>query len=189
MTERTDASHAGARTRDLPPTFHLITTFGLGYMRPASGTWGSMPPVIIAALLTLMGAGPRDGSGGFISGALIYYATFALMLIIFCWACIAHGDRAEARYGEKDPSEVVADETAGMCIPLLAIPHSGLESWPKTFATLLFCFVAFRVMDIIKPPPAAGLQRIPGGWGILIDDLVAGIYAAIVVNLFLLALP
>lgn len=189
MNDRTDATPTRATGRGLPPTFHLITTFGLGHMRPASGTWGSMPPVAVALLLMLAGAGPRDGSGGLLSGALIYYATFALMLIIFCWACIAHGDRAEARFGEKDPSEVVADETAGMCIPLLAIPASGLETWPKVIFTLALCFVAFRVMDIIKPPPARGLQRIPGGWGILIDDLVAGLYAAIVVNLFLLALP
>jgi phosphatidylglycerophosphatase A len=183
MNQRTDALHTGVRSR-LPITFHLITTFGLGHMRPASGTWGSMPPVAVALLLMLAGAGPRDGVN-----AIVYFATLTLILVAFCWACIAHGDRAEARFGEKDPSEVVADETAGMCIPLLAIPASGLETWPKALFTLALCFVAFRIMDIIKPPPARGLQRIPGGWGILIDDLVAGLYAAILVNLFLLALP
>lgn len=168
--------------KDTPATFHLITTFGLGFRRPASGTWGSMPPVALAALLMLTGYGPLDNP-------LIYFGVLAFVLILFSWACIAHGDLAEVRYGEKDPSEVVADETAGQCIPLLAIPWAGLADWPRTFATLAFCFIAFRIMDIFKPPPARGLQKIPGGWGILIDDLVAGIYAAIAVNLFIWMLP
>lgn len=179
----TDSASPGrAAAGRLPATFHLITTFGLGHMRPASGTWGSMPPVALAAVLMLAGLGPLDTP-------LAYYGVLALTFVVFCWACVAHGDRAEARFGGKDPSEVVADETAGMTIPLIAIPWAGLETWPKTFATLALCFVAFRVMDIIKPPPARGLQRIPGGWGILIDDLLAGVYAAAAVNLFVLMLP
>lgn len=168
--------------RQTPLTFHLITTFGLGFRRPASGTWGSLPPVALALLLMLAGLGPREN-------AAAYIGSLALVLILFSWACIAHGNLAEIRFGEKDPSEVVADETAGQCIPLLAIPAAGLADWPRTLATLAFCFIAFRVMDIWKPPPARGLQRIPGGWGILIDDLVAGLYAALAVNLFVWLLP
>lgn len=168
--------------RQTPLSFHLITTFGLGFRRPASGTWGSVPPVALALLLMLTGFGPRESFAA-------YYGSLVIVLVAFCWACIAHGDLAEVRFGEKDPSEVVADETAGQCIPLLAIPWAGLADWPRTIATLAFCFIAFRVMDIWKPPPARGLQRIPGGWGILIDDLVAGVYAAIAVNLFVWLLP
>jgi phosphatidylglycerophosphatase A len=141
-----------------------------------------MPPVALALLLMLVGSGPRDN-------ALVYFGSLAFVLVLFCWACIAHGNLAEIRFGEKDPSEVVADETAGQCIPLLAIPWAGLTDWPRTLATIAFCFVAFRIMDIWKPPPARGLQSIPGGWGILIDDLVAGIYAALAVNLFVWLLP
>lgn len=153
---------------------HFITTFGLGHMRPASGTWGSLPPVVIAAILLALDCGPG-------TRPLLYYGVLATILVVFCGACIVQGDAAEARFGEKDPSEVVADETAGQCIPLLAILPSSLTSPLRAAMFVAIAFFAFRILDIIKPPPAKGWQRIPGGWGILIDDLVAGVYAAVVV--------
>lgn len=165
-----------------PLTFALVTTFGLGHRRPASGTWGSMPPVALALVMMLTGFGPRES-------AFAYFGVLTCVMMTFAWACIAHGDLAEVRFGKKDPSQVVADETSAQCIPLLAIPWAGLETWGRTLTTLALCFIAFRVMDIFKPPPARGLQRVPGGWGILVDDLIAGIYAAVLVNLFVLMLP
>jgi phosphatidylglycerophosphatase A len=156
------------------PPLRLITTFGLGHMRPASGTWGSLPPVFIAAALVALNQGPA-------TNPWLYYSALAAILLIFSAACIIDGDAAEARFGEKDPSEVVADETAGQCIPLLAILPSAASTLGRTALLIAVAFFAFRILDIIKPPPAKGWQRIPGGWGILIDDLVAGVYAAIVV--------
>lgn len=152
----------------------FITTFGLGHMRPASGTWGSLPPVIVASALILLGAGPN-------TQPLAYYGVLATILLAFSAACIMQGDAAEARFGEKDPSEAVADETAGQCIPLLAILPANAETPARGLLLVAIAFFAFRILDIIKPPPAKGWQRIPGGWGILIDDLVAGVYAAAVV--------
>jgi len=154
-----------------PRPLRLITTFGLGHMRPASGTWGSLPPVIIAGVMIVCSAGPS-------TQPLAYYGVLALILLVFCAACVAQGDAAEARFGEKDPSEVVADETAGQCIPLLAILPASAETPVRGLLFVAIAFFAFRILDIIKPPPAKGWQRIPGGWGILIDDLVAGVYAA-----------
>lgn len=155
----------------------LITTFGLGHCRPASGTWGSLPPIVVAGILLAWDAGPA-------SQPWIYYPILAAVCLVFSAACVADGDAAEARFGEKDPSEVVADETAGQCLPLLAILPSGVGTGWRAATLVAVAFFAFRILDIFKPPPAKGWQRIPGGWGILIDDLVAGAYAAGVVLLW-----
>lgn len=153
----------------------LITMFGLGHMRPASGTWGSLPPVVWAAgLMALAWLTPLD--------PLIWW-TFHLslwcVLLLCSWAVIAGGERAEAVFG-ADPSEVVADETAGQCIPLLLMPVSLLAgAWWHAAIALGLAFVLFRLADIFKPYPCNALQRVPAGWGILLDDLVAGVYAAL----------
>jgi phosphatidylglycerophosphatase A len=173
------------------PRLPLITVFGLGHMRPASGTWGSMPPVVIAALLWLMGATPlasgapargiavAAGEQGHALALVVYLATMACICLVFSAACVAQGAAAEAIFGH-DPAEVVADETAGQCLPLLAlavVPACFASLW-TTAAWLGAGFVAFRIFDIAKPWPAGALQRVPGGWGILLDDLAAGVYAA-----------
>jgi phosphatidylglycerophosphatase A len=153
-------------------TLRLITTFGLGHMRPASGTWGSLPPVAVAGALMLVGLGPDEAPW-------IFRGVLSVILVVFCWVCIRDAEAAEARYGRKDPSQVVADETAGQCIPLMMIPAAVMSSPLLAAAALLYAFLAFRVLDIIKPWPAFMLQRVPGGWGILLDDLFAGFYAGL----------
>jgi len=154
----------------------VITTFGLGHMRPASGTWGSMPPVFIAGAMIFGGYGPQDSPW-------VYHSVLAAILVIFSVACLVQGDAAEAAFGKKDPSQAVADETAGQCLPLMFLPAHALGDAKTTLFTLGLAFVAFRVMDIIKPWPARSLQRIPGGLGILIDDLFAAAYALAAVQL------
>lgn len=156
----------------------LITVFGLGIMRPASGTWGSMPPVLIAGALIALGFAPGTST----TSTLVYHAVLALLFVTFAGACVVQGDRAEARFGH-DPSEVVADEVAGQCIALLALPAAALATPIKTALTLATSFLAFRVLDIVKPWPARQLQRVPSGWGILLDDLFAGLYALAVVQI------
>jgi phosphatidylglycerophosphatase A len=79
--------------------------------------------------------------------------------------------------GSKDPQFVVIDEVAGQLIALIAVPLA----W-KTF---LAGFILFRVFDIIKPPPVSQLERLPEGTGIVLDDVAAGIYALIVMQLLL----
>jgi phosphatidylglycerophosphatase A len=92
------------------------------------------------------------------------------------------GDAAERRFGKKDPGSVVADEVAGQSLALMwlpwSIPNSGSGN-ARIIATCAIAFFAFRLFDIIKPPPARGWQRFPGGLGILIDDIVAGFYALV----------
>jgi phosphatidylglycerophosphatase A len=165
--------------------FALVTTFGLGHMRPASGTWGSLPPVALA--LGLAAFCQLTGSGWW-----VYAAPLIAILLASCAACVFMGDRAEARFGKKDASQIVADETAGQCLPLLAVlpatlatdlTAEGLGGFVPAAIAILLAFFAFRGFDIWKPQPADALQRVPGGWGVLLDDLVAGVYAAIPVAL------
>lgn len=153
--------------------WHLITTFGLGHCRPASGTWGSLPPVLVAALLISLGLGPT-------SAPILYHLILTLILIAFAASCIIRGDEAEARWG-KDPSQVVADETAGQCIPLFLVGPAVAHSPQAAILILATAFFAFRFFDILKLEPANSLQRLPSGWGVLLDDIAAGLYAAIVV--------
>ncbi len=153
-------------TASTPFILRLASTFGLGQMRPFPGTWGSIPPVILAAVLLFAGA-----------PLWLYTLTLLAVLVVFALVCILAGDRAEARWGRKDPSQVVADETAGQCLPLLFLPGSALASPSLILFTLFLAFVAFRLFDIFKLWPARGIQKTPGGWGILLDDLVAGLQA------------
>lgn len=145
-------------------------------MRPASGTWGSLPTVVLAGLLIFAGKGPAEAPG-------VYHAVLAAWLLLWCAGCIFEGQAAEAVYGKKDPSQAVADETAGQVLPLLALPAASLSSPTHIAGVLMLAFVAFRVFDIVKLWPARGLQRLPAGWGILVDDLVAGAQALVVVQL------
>jgi phosphatidylglycerophosphatase A len=162
------------------PSMPLVTTFGLGHMRIASGTWGSMPPVAIAGLLWLLGCAPGGSQGTL--GWWIYHAVLALILIVFAGACIVQGAAAESRWG-KDPGEVVADETAAQCIPLMFLPALCFANWWKAGATLAAAFLLFRILDIIKPWPAKQIQGLNAGWGILMDDIFAGLYAALILQL------
>jgi phosphatidylglycerophosphatase A len=160
----------------------LTTGFGIGYVRPAPGTWGSLPPVLLA--LALVG----------LSGETAFNATRLLIIdlpliaiaAVFSVICLMWGTRAEQHFGRKDAPSIVADEVAGQSIALLFLPwHEfgvpGALRWNLLLA--LFAFIAFRVTDIIKPPPARSLQRLHGGLGIVVDDLIAGVYALIVAHL------
>jgi phosphatidylglycerophosphatase A len=84
------------------------------------------------------------------------------------WA--AH--RAEPLLGGKDPGAIVVDEVAGMTLAVLAVP--------LTPAALVVGFLLFRIFDVLKPPPAGVSQRLPGGIGVVIDDLIAGLYALVI---------
>lgn len=150
----------------------LLTAFGLGHMRPFSGTWGSTPPVILAGILILLG-----------TPTAIYDGVLLAVLLVFSGVCVAWGGLAEERFGKKDPGQVVADEVAGQCIALMGLPAAAIATTTNAAISLLIAFIAFRIFDIIKPPPANGLQRLKGGWGILIDDLFAGVYALIAVQI------
>lgn len=160
------------------PNVRWITVFGLGYRWPASGTWGSLPPVVLAAMFVVGAHELVESDAAQIWLTITYRLVLLVILITFSLACVAQGDGAEARFLKKDPGQAVADETAGQCLPLLILPLV-YESPTKAALALVTAFVSFRVMDILKPPPARQIQRAPAGWGILLDDLIAGLYAAL----------
>jgi len=150
-----------------------VTAMGLGHLRPAPGTWGSLPPLVAVLVLLALGA-PE----WFI--ALVMAAGAAKASVL----CLVYGDRAEATYGRKDPSCVVIDEVAGQCVAFLWLPWSTLGGdaiigslTTHQLIVAVMGFLLFRASDIVKPPPARGLQRLRGGTGILVDDLIAGAYA------------
>ena len=147
----------------------LLTSFGLGLMRPASGTWGSTPPPLLVLGLLALGA-----------GQVVVNTSLVVMGLVFSIACVAFGRYAESKWGKKDPGQVVADEVAGQSIALLALPWS--YDFLQDAVMAASAFLAFRIFDILKPPPANQLQRLPAGWGILVDDLFAGVYALVVVQ-------
>ncbi len=92
--------------------------------------------------------------------------------MLSCILSVYLGAWAEKFWGGKDPRHFVLDEVAGffLTVLLFRVPDLGL--------TVLWGFVATRAFDVIKPPPASSLEVLPAGWGILIDDLIASLYAA-----------
>jgi len=146
-----------------------VTFLGLGHMRPAPGTWGSLPPLILGLLILALIPGEAAWN--------VLRAAMLVLAVVFTLACVFLGDKAEARYGRKDPSQVVADEVAGMAVCLMLMP--ALPSGPAAAASLIMAFIFFRALDIVKPWPAAQLQATPGGWGVVLDDLVAGFQAGV----------
>ena len=96
----------------------------------------------------------------------------AALLVPGIWA--AH--RVADATGSKDPGIIVVDEVVGQWIPLGGATELNWKSW-------LLALLLFRTMDIIKPPPARQLEALPGGFGVMADDVMAGIYAALVLYL------
>ena len=129
----------------------LATAFGAGYSPVAPGTAGSAVAFVILWLVPFSQAG--------------LVAFFVLVTLAGTWA--AHV--AEAHLGEKDPGAIVIDEVAGMTLSVLVLP--------RTLPVLLIAFVLFRVFDVVKPFPAGRAQALPGGFGVMVDDLIAGLYA------------
>jgi phosphatidylglycerophosphatase A len=143
----------------------VATFFGIGYLKPGPGTWGSVAAVLLWAALSFSShSGPR-----------------ALFVVLLVWIvlAIAPGVPAativERESGRTDPGFVVIDEVIGQWIALLGSP----ADWRHGLIALLL----FRLFDITKPFPVRRLERLPGGWGIVFDDVAAGLYALGVASL------
>ncbi len=140
------------------------SVFFLGLSPLAPGTVASAAAA--AAILFLL---PREGA----SYALAVLSVAAAAFL----ASVALGASAERIEDKKDPSAFVLDEVAGQAITLLSLSAPGPGD-------VLFGFVAFRLFDIVKPFPARRLEGARGGWGIALDDAVAGIYANVALHLW-----
>ena len=137
----------------------VVTCGGIGLMRVAPGTYASLAAA--GALYGLERAG--------LSSTLLL-ATLTLAASILC---VALGGWSERHFGGKDPGAVVIDEAAGQWLAL-CVPIREREP----LLTFALAFALFRLFDILKPLGIRRLQAAPRGWGILLDDLVAGLCAA-----------
>jgi phosphatidylglycerophosphatase A len=141
-----------------------VTFLYLGEFPFAPGTMGSLG----ACALYLLAATQLD------SGCLSLAAGAAGVL--FAAVGIALGHWAQVRYDNRDPRQFVLDEAAGQMLALVAVTTlvTGIARWKVALVAFLF----FRILDIIKPFPAGRAERLNGGWGIVLDDVAAGLYAA-----------
>ena len=125
------------------------------------------------------------GTVGSAAGLMLFWAVRAsgslalegLVLLAVTAVGVAAASRAEAAYGRRDPGLVVIDETAGMLVTLAAVDVGP--------GGAVIGFLAFRFFDVVKPFPARRAERLPGGWGVMADDLVAGLYAQALLRLLL----
>ncbi len=134
----------------------IATFLGVGYLPFFPGTFGSA-----AALILFLIVNP-----GY-SAQCVFLAVFTVLG--FCFA-----GKAEKLFNSKDPKYIVIDEVAGMFLTLLFVPLD--------FKLLLIGFLLFRVLDTVKPFPAGRLQNLPGSAGIMLDDIVAGVYANLILQ-------
>ncbi|MHC4135339.1 MAG: phosphatidylglycerophosphatase A family protein [Planctomycetota bacterium] len=138
------------------------TAFGLGLLPVAPGTWGTLLGVALA-----WAAGQIPGTQFVLVGL-----AFAVTVV-----GVPLARAAEKEAGQQDPGWFVLDEVAGYLVAVLGLPLT----WP----VLLGAFVSFRVFDIWKPPPIRRLEKEGGGIGVMADDLMAGIYANVAVQVVL----
>jgi phosphatidylglycerophosphatase A len=154
-----------------------LTTFGVGYLPLAPGTWGSAVAVGIYVLVEWIHAyiGIRLLGLSQPTDELIVWTSAIILvaLLLFSLAGIWATERAIPLLGNTDPSQAVVDEVMGQLITFIFIPF-GL-GWKF----LLAGFLLFRLFDIWKPYPIDNLQALPGGIGVCADDIVAGVYAGI----------
>jgi phosphatidylglycerophosphatase A len=129
----------------------LATCFKIGHLPIAPGTWGSLAAVI-GWWLWLQYLDP-----------LVFIVLIITIFIIGVFATNIIIDHT----GEKDPSRIVIDEVAGQWLGLLVLPDGALY--------IAAAFISFRLLDIIKPWPIRQLEKFPKGWGVMLDDMLAGI--------------
>ena len=148
-------------------TVLAIATLGpIGRRLPAPGTWGSLAGLLY---FTVFFAG-RYG----IFGTLLLSAVGAYLAVAFC-------GEAEFRIGRKDPGEVILDEFVAM--PLCFLGWPALTPLLPTWVVFVLGFALFRLFDITKPFGISRLQRLPSGWGVVVDDLAAALAACATMHL------
>ena len=147
-----------------------IATCGpIGDIPIAPGTFGSAVGLVFVAALAQL---PLNGTARTTGLAALALVTLAVGV----WS----SGKAEEFFGRKDPGQVVIDEVMGQMVTFLSVSYRVRLTWKW----LLAGFVLFRIFDLLKPPPARNLERLPGGWGIMMDDGAAGLYSLVVLSVF-----
>lgn len=140
----------------------ISTFFGLGYFPVAPGTITSLV-VILAYKFYLY---------------QLSWPLYLLILFLLFLVGVYTSTKFSAESNKKDPRKIVIDEACGQLLVLFRMP----EAWFPVLAS----FILFRVFDIVKPYPIKKVEALPAGWGIMMDDVVAAIYAGVIINLYLL---
>ncbi len=133
----------------------VASVFGAGYAPVASGTVGSLVTAAAIWLLPLT--------------LLRTAVALVVVTLLGIWA----GGRVERALGRKDPGVIVIDEVAGMLLSVIGLPRS--------LPVLIAAFLLFRLFDIWKPFPARESQALTGGMGVMVDDLIAGLYTLVLI--------
>ncbi|MGH9871460.1 MAG: phosphatidylglycerophosphatase A family protein [Pyrinomonadaceae bacterium] len=164
-----------------------IATCGVGYLPLAPGTWGSLLAVAVYWFAALLMGGSIDTAATIDAPTFFGAQVIAIVAItvLGIWAASV----TERALAAKDPGKVVIDEVAGQLIALSPLPLM-MSIWPERLRNDAYgvvmipaAFLLFRFFDIVKPYPARKMESLHGGLGIMADDLVAGVYAAIGVAL------
>lgn len=144
----------------------LISTFGyVGFFPIAPGTAGSFAALALYAVIR------------WVNAPLLEAFAMAVVFAAGVWAAT----RTESLLGTLDPGPVVIDEVLGMLMTLAWLPLS--------LTGVIAGFVVFRILDVLKPFPAGRLEHLPRGWGIMLDDAMAGVYGQLVLRALTWGLP
>ncbi len=136
----------------------IATFFYVGYFPYAPGTMGTLAAVPLYYIFSLL--------------PYYFYTPLAVLFIVLSvWA----SGMAEGIFGEKDPGRIVADEVSGFLVTMILVP--------LTLTNVVIGFFLFRFFDIVKPPPSRQSERLTGGLGVVIDDVIAGVYANIALQI------
>ena len=137
----------------------FATVFGAGYLPLAPGTWGSLAALPFCIILHPY-----------------MYLNFTVFLVLFIAGVFA-SDIVEKDSGEKDPGYIVIDEFACLFLVFVFIPLS--------IKSIIIGFLIYRAIDIVKLPPMKALENVPKGWGVMLDDLMSGIYTNLILQILL----
>lgn len=200
-SESRSIAAAGAEPKKPRIALFLATACGLGYIPAAPGTFGSLAGIVVALLpFQILQALGNTGVQSFAFGGFAVDPLLVAQIVgaaLVALVGVAVSSRSAQHWQKKDPQRVVIDEVSGQHLALLlgtALPIWGThaaQSWAPhalgfvtyqsalSWQYLLLGFILFRVFDIWKPFPARQAESLRGGWGIMADDWIAGIYAGL----------
>jgi len=175
-----------ARSNSEPPkcitprwAWWVATGFGSGLLRPAPGTWGSLAALPVwAGLVVLLHS--------LAISLALFECLLGLSVLLMVFVSVVASGIVVRQTASKDPSYVVSDEWAGMWLalwPARWIVSNAIDSdvWALAVAAVFAAFILFRLFDIWKPWPIRSLEKLPGGWGVTLDDVAAGMFAGLFV--------
>ncbi len=146
----------------------MASGFGVGWLPVAPGTWGAAEAILLLVPFMWFNIPPS-----------VFTLFLSLLIILFTWIGVKSVDYLQKEWGE-DPKQVVIDEMIGVWIAILGLPLTSFN--------LIAGFILFRFFDIAKPLGVRQLESIEGGWGVMLDDVLAGVYANVVLQMIILSI-